>query len=90
MSNKPLNTFKFKGIQLNDWGQGKFTLKKQYFKKQGDSGQWVDTNSYFENELLELRKLIDQALEAPSEQLIDSYPKSQPQSASWDDSDINF
>lgn len=90
MSNKPINTFKFKGIQLNDWGSGKFTLKKQYFKKEGDSGQWVDTNSYFKNELEELRKLIDQALEAPQVNPLDEYPNCNPKPADFDDSDIPF
>lgn len=62
MSKAPLNVYKFKGIKLKDWGQGKFSIEKQYFKKEGDGGNWVETKSYFKNELEELRNLIDQAL----------------------------
>lgn len=93
MSNKPQNTYKFKGIKLTDWGSGKFSLEKSYKLK--DSDVWKDTKYFFKNELEELRRLIDQALmqDLKTQNLIDTPPQQDLQSEDpvpFDDDDIPF
>jgi hypothetical protein len=89
--NKPLNTFRFKGIKITDWGSGKFSLEKSYKPK--DSDVWKETKYYFKNELEELRRLIDQALmqDEESQNLIDKHqPEVSDELPAFDDQDIPF
>ena len=91
----PLNKYKFKGIELADWGSGRFSLRKSFKKK--DASEWTEHKipTLFREELIELEKLIHEALCQPIEQstqgksLMDSLPPVQ-QPMSFDDDDINF
>ena len=64
MSNKPLNEYKHKGLKIVDWGNEKFALEKSFKRK--DSTEWERQKvTLFKSELIEIRKLIDQALADP-------------------------
>lgn len=56
---KPIRSYKDKGLELAVWNKGKFSIRKQYFKKEGDGGQWVTTNTFFESDLKKLKEWID-------------------------------
>lgn len=61
---KPLNSYRAKGLQLADWGEGKYSIEKS-FKRKTDT-EWTRYRlSLFKNELIELQSLIEQALAAP-------------------------
>ena len=90
---RPIKEYKFKGLKLAKWSAERFSIDKSYFKKAGDAGEWVKTNSYFKNELEELAKLIQQALRddddvqpVQKKSLLDSLPPVQ----DFNDDDIPF
>ena len=89
----PLNKYRFKGIELADWGGGAFSLQKSWKKK--DDTEWTRiTMKLFKSELEALPGLIDQALANESgestqgKSLLDSLPPVWP--VSIDDDDIPF
>ena len=96
MSNKPLNTFKDRTLQIAQWGSDSFTMSKSWKRK--DSDQWVTERiNVFKSELLRMRDLIDQAVgmeeKEPlsgklSEQLSKRIEQSSP--AAFQDDDIPF
>ncbi len=75
---RPEQTFSRKGsgVKLVHWGKGKFSIEKNYFKKEGDSGQWVKSSTFFDKDLLILSELINEAIqEKPEVNMLDSLPK---------------
>jgi hypothetical protein len=86
MSNKPLNEYKHKGLKIVDWGNEKFALEKSFKRK--DSTEWERQKvTLFKSELIEIRKLIDQALETPQVDF-DNVPRAEP--IPFDDDEVAF
>lgn len=60
----PINSWKNKGVNLAAWetrnGGTSFTFQKVYRNK--STNEWIETKSYFVDELKTLQNLIDQAL----------------------------
>lgn len=61
---KPINSYRFKGIQLADWGDGKYSIEKS-FKRKNETEWTRQRMNLFKGELQELANLIGQALNAP-------------------------
>lgn len=86
---QPLNTYKFKGLQLADWGSGRFSIRKSYKAKGSDTWTEHKIPTLFREELIELEKLIHEALSQPIQEakrqgVLDSLP---PVNSKFDDSD---
>lgn len=91
MSNKPLNEYKFKGIKIVDWGNEKFALEKSFKRK--ESTEWERQKvTLFKSELIELRKLIDQALweDTETKNAIDEMQPQASEPIPFDDDEIAF
>jgi hypothetical protein len=100
--NKPLATFKVKGIQISVW-RGKtgptWTMRKSYKDKKTDS--WVEAKSFFMSEAMDIITLLQQMTDQysdesnppgyQSESNIDSPPKmfDEP-TTQFEDDDIPF
>jgi hypothetical protein len=60
----PINTWKNKGIKVAAWetknGGTSFTFQKSYKNK--ETGEWIETKTYFDDDLKALASLIEQAL----------------------------
>jgi hypothetical protein len=87
----PLKKYKFKAIEVCYWGNGKFSVKKEYKPK--DSPEWKKTNTYFREELIELERLIHTALSEPIDdkkpiEITNQLPQSEGQD--FEDDDITF
>lgn len=88
---KPLKTYRFKGVQLSDWGQGKYSIDKRYKKK--DSDEWLSTKTFFTAELEGLRDLLNEALtdgKTVDPNLLDSLPKAESNTIPFDDDELPF
>lgn len=62
---KPINSYKWKGLDVSVWQneQGKsVSIKKSYKQKEGT---FKDTIYYFPNEVVELRRLLDEVIQGP-------------------------